>query len=167
MQFINETAYIQIALRGKNFCMAAWDGFQAVLNNGLRYMVVAGVGKLMMLIGQILIAVATTAAFYCLITFVSSIKSNIIEPLYLLAVLLFLYLDCLHHLRSYWSLLYVSIRFSSRYYPCLLHCRLNESSCQRIKSSSVWSKRTQLTFAQRLIQRIYFNFNISYFIQYS
>jgi hypothetical protein len=87
VQFINETAYIQIALRGKNFCMASWDGFQAVLNNGLRYMVVAGVGKLMMLIGQILIAVGTTAAFYCLITFVSSIKSNIIEPLYLLAVL--------------------------------------------------------------------------------
>jgi len=70
--------------------MAAWDGFQAVLNNGVRYIVVAGVGKLMMFIGQILIAVGTTAAFYCLITFVSSIKSNIIEPLYLLAVLMLL-----------------------------------------------------------------------------
>lgn len=70
--------------------MAAWDGFQAILNNGLRYMVVAGVGKLMMLIGQILIAVGTTAAFYCLITFVSSIKSNIIEPLYLLAIIFIL-----------------------------------------------------------------------------
>lgn len=27
VQFINKTAYIQIALRGKNFCMAAKDGF--------------------------------------------------------------------------------------------------------------------------------------------
>jgi hypothetical protein len=70
--------------------MAAWDGFQAVLNNGVRYLVVAGVGKLMMFIGRILIAVGTTAAFYCLITFVTSIKSNIIEPLYLLAVLIFI-----------------------------------------------------------------------------
>jgi len=91
VQFINETAYIQIALRGKNFCMAAWDGFQAVFSNGMRYLVVAGVGKLMMFIGRILIAAGTTAAFYCLITFVPSIKSNIIEPLYLLAVL---YLLC-------------------------------------------------------------------------
>ncbi len=27
VQFINKTAYIQIAIRGKNFCMAAKDGF--------------------------------------------------------------------------------------------------------------------------------------------
>jgi choline transporter-like protein 2/4/5 len=27
VQFINKMAYIQIALRGKNFCMAAKDGF--------------------------------------------------------------------------------------------------------------------------------------------
>jgi hypothetical protein len=67
--------------------MAAWDGFQIVLNNGTRYIVVAGAGKLMMLIGQFFIAVTTTVAFYCIITFDTSAKSNIIEPLYLLAVL--------------------------------------------------------------------------------
>jgi len=27
VQFLNKTAYIQIAIRGKNFCMAAKDGF--------------------------------------------------------------------------------------------------------------------------------------------
>lgn len=86
VQFINETAYIQIALRGKNFCSAAKDGFEIVLNNGIRYLVVAGIGKLMMLIGRILIAVGTTLAFYCLITFVPSIKSGIMEPLYLLLI---------------------------------------------------------------------------------
>jgi hypothetical protein len=41
-------------------------------------MVVAGIGKLMMFIGRILIAVGTTLAFYCLITFVPSIKENIL-----------------------------------------------------------------------------------------
>lgn len=69
--------------------MAAKDGFEMVLNNGIRYLVVAGVGKLMMFIGRILIAVGTTLAFYCLITFVTSIKANIIEPLYLLLVNIF------------------------------------------------------------------------------
>jgi len=65
-------------LRGKNFCSAAKDGFEIVLNNGIRYLVVAGVGKLMMFVGRILIAAGTTLAFYALITFVTSIKSNII-----------------------------------------------------------------------------------------
>jgi fucose permease len=66
--------------------MAAKDGFLIVLNNGIRYLVVAGVGKLMMFIGRILIAAGTTLAFYCLITFVTSIKSNIMEPIYLLVI---------------------------------------------------------------------------------
>ena len=94
VQFINETAYIQIALRGKKFSMAAWDGFQVVLNNGVRYIAVTGAGKLMMLIGQFFIAVGTTVAFYCIITFDISAKSNIIEPLYLLAVLSLLCRSC-------------------------------------------------------------------------
>ena len=94
VQFINETAYIQIALRGKNFCMAAFDGFSAVLNNGMRYLIVAGVGGLMMFLGRILIAAGTTAGFYCLITFVTSIKSNILEPLYLLLVIVLLFRSC-------------------------------------------------------------------------
>ena len=86
VKFINETAYIQIALRGKNFCMAAKDGFEIVWSNGMRYLIVAGVGGLMMFLGRILIAVGTTLAFYCLITFVTSIKDNILEPIYLLVV---------------------------------------------------------------------------------
>lgn len=87
VQFINETAYIQIALRGKNFCMAAKDGFEIVWSNGMRYLIVAGVGGIMMFIGRLLIATGTTALFYCLISFVPSIKRGIIEPLYLLVVL--------------------------------------------------------------------------------
>lgn len=44
VQFLNKTAYIQIAIRGKNFCMAAKDGFEIVWGNGIRYLIVAGVG---------------------------------------------------------------------------------------------------------------------------
>ena len=44
VQFLNKTAYIQIAIRGKNFCMAAKDGFEIVWSNGMRYLIVAGVG---------------------------------------------------------------------------------------------------------------------------
>lgn len=91
VQFLNETAYIQIALRGKNFCGAAMDGFQIVLNNGIRYATVAGVGKLMMFVGRILIAIGSTFAFYILITFATTIKSSIMEPIYMLVVILVLF----------------------------------------------------------------------------
>ena len=66
--------------------MAAKDGFEIVWCNGMRYLIVAGVGEIIMFVGKVLISVGTTAAFYCLITFVPSIKSGILEPLYLLLV---------------------------------------------------------------------------------
>ena len=54
--------------------MAAKDGFETVWSNGMRYLIVAGVGEIMMFIGKLMISAGTTAAFYCLITFVSTIK---------------------------------------------------------------------------------------------
>lgn len=46
----------------------------------------SGVGKIFIFNGALFIAVITTTAFYCLITFETSIKSNIMEPVYLLGV---------------------------------------------------------------------------------
>lgn len=86
VQFINKTAYIQIALRGKNFCNAAKDGFEIVWANPLRYTVVAGVGEVIMFLGKLMIAAGTTVIFYCMLTYVSSIKENVMEPIYLLIV---------------------------------------------------------------------------------
>lgn len=86
VQFINKTAYIQIALRGKNFCNAAKDGFELVWSNALRYAVVAGVGEVIMFLGKIMIAALTTLGFYCLITYVSSIKATYLAPAYQLIV---------------------------------------------------------------------------------
>ena len=76
--------------------MAAKDGFETVWNNGMRYLVVAGVGDVMMFVGKLMIASGTTAAFYCLITFVTSIKQNIIEPIYLLVVNIPFIIDYIH-----------------------------------------------------------------------
>jgi solute carrier family 44 (choline transporter-like protein), member 2/4/5 len=75
---LNKTAYIQIALRGKNFCMAAFDGFSAIASNLLRYGAVAGVGTILMFITQLLIASAATGLFYILITYNTTIKNNIL-----------------------------------------------------------------------------------------
>ena len=77
--------------------MAAYDGFQAVWCNGMRYLIVAGVGEIMMFVGKIMIAAGSTAIFYVIITFIPSIKENIIEPIYALLVRYGLILDCVHH----------------------------------------------------------------------
>lgn len=80
VQFLNKTAYIQIALTGKNFCQAASDGFTIVFTNGLRYMIVAGVGEIMMFLGKVLIAILTGVLFYIIITFTSEFSANILQP---------------------------------------------------------------------------------------
>lgn len=69
VQFINKNAYIQIALSGKNFCMAAKDGFELVWSNPLRYAVVSGVGSIIMFLGKVVIAAATTAGMYAYLTY--------------------------------------------------------------------------------------------------
>lgn len=78
VQFINKMAYIQIALRGKNFCSAAKDGFEIAWSNPLRFAIVGGVGEIIMFLGKLMIASTTTFAFYCAITYISSIKNNVL-----------------------------------------------------------------------------------------
>jgi solute carrier family 44 protein 1 (choline transporter-like protein)/choline transporter-like protein 2/4/5 len=55
-----------------------------IASNPLRYGVVEGVGLVLMMLGKLLIAGATTFLFYLLITFVTDIRSNVQEPIYLL-----------------------------------------------------------------------------------
>lgn len=87
VQFINKTAYIQIAIRGKNFCGAAFDGFDLVWSNAMRFAVVGGVGEILMFLGKMIISVLTALAFYALITYVSSIAETIFEPILLIVVM--------------------------------------------------------------------------------
>jgi hypothetical protein len=86
IEYLNKQAYIQIALRGKSFCMASIDGVTALLSNPTRYGIVSGVGSIMMFITQLMIAAGATVLFYVLITFNTSIRNNVMEPIFLLVV---------------------------------------------------------------------------------
>lgn len=66
---MNKNAYIQIALRGKNFCMASKDGFEIVWSNPLRFAVVGGVGSIIMFIGKLLIASITTVIVWVIFSY--------------------------------------------------------------------------------------------------
>ena len=76
IKFINTQAYIQIALRGKNFCYAAKDGFELVWSNPLRYSIVGGIGGIIMFLGKVAIASLTAFLFYLFITYVQSVRQN-------------------------------------------------------------------------------------------
>jgi hypothetical protein len=91
VKFINTQAYIQIALRGKNFCYAAKDGFELAWSNVLRYAIVGGVGQIIMFLGKLTIAALTAGGFYLLITYVSSIRQNYLQPFYQVIVIVFLF----------------------------------------------------------------------------
>jgi hypothetical protein len=77
----------------------------------------------MMFIGKLMIAVGTTGLFYVMITYVPQIKENILQPIYLLIVILFIYLDCVHYGSCYRHVIHVSVQFGNGYTIGLLYCR--------------------------------------------
>ena len=91
VKFINTQAYIQIALRGKNFCYAAKDGFELAWSNPLRYAVVGGIGTVIMFLGKLMIAALTAFLFYLFITYVNSVSRQYAEPILAVAVLISLF----------------------------------------------------------------------------
>ena len=81
IRFINTQAYIQIAIRGKNFCYAAKDGFDLAWSNVVRFAVVGGVGSVIMFIGKIMIASGAAVCFHLMITYTSA-KDSYLQPFY-------------------------------------------------------------------------------------
>ena len=66
--FINKNAYIQIALTGENFIVAAKNGFYLVWNNAGQYAIVSGIGGIFCFLCKIFVAAATTLVCYLIIT---------------------------------------------------------------------------------------------------
>ena len=71
MEYINKHAYIQIALKGDNFCTAAFEGFGLIIRNLGRFTALAAIGTIFTAIGTIFISVASGIIGYFLITKVS------------------------------------------------------------------------------------------------
>lgn len=116
---MNKNAYIQIALSGKNFCMAAKDGFEIVWSNPLRYAVVGGIGGIIMFLGKIAIAAASTAAMYAYLTYG---PHTVMGKLLFLLVKIYLMSACLHLLVCNCSRIHDSLRIGNGCLAGLFHC---------------------------------------------
>ena len=68
MKFMNQTAYIQIAIFGISFCAAAKRAFFLILRNILRIAAVSIVSTFVLILGKIFITIATAMLFYYVVT---------------------------------------------------------------------------------------------------
>lgn len=68
IKFINRNGYIQIALNGKNFCMACKDAMLLIMRNALRFTAVSGLGSIFIFIGTIAVVAGTSILAYLEIT---------------------------------------------------------------------------------------------------
>jgi hypothetical protein len=87
----------------------------------MRYAVVSGVGEILMFLGKIIISTITALAFYCLVTYVSSIASTIFEPILLLVVIIYLIADCVYYLICCSHIIYGRIQCSYGLFVSLFH----------------------------------------------
>ena len=76
-EFINKHAYIQIALKGDNFCTAAWEGFGLVIRNMGRFGVLSILGGVLSIFGTIFITIGSAVIGYFVITKVPYFSNQI------------------------------------------------------------------------------------------
>jgi hypothetical protein len=76
--YFNRFAYIQIALRGRNFIDSSADGSVIMDYNPLRYSFMLGVGSMVFFLIKLLIAISGVTIFYLLATFQDNIKTKLL-----------------------------------------------------------------------------------------
>lgn len=160
VQFINKNAYIQIALSGKNFCMAAKDGFELVWANPLRYAVVSGIGGIIMFLGKVAIAAASTAAMYAYLTYGTH---TVMGKLLFLLVQTYVISARVHLFVRSCSRVHDRVRSGYGCLVGLLHRRRDQRQEQRRKGKHQGSRGTQGSHGQPMISFItntYFTINV-------
>jgi hypothetical protein len=81
IEFINYHAFVQISLRGKNFCRSAFDGYSIIIRNLGRWTALTAIGGLFNMIGKLFIAGVTGVIGYIIITQADVYSSKLNSPL--------------------------------------------------------------------------------------
>lgn len=86
---MTRNAYIQIAIKGDNFCCAARESMRLLWANAARASLIAGMGSLFMLIGRLFIVTGTIIISYLLYTQLPE-YSEMTTNIYCLIVIFFI-----------------------------------------------------------------------------
>lgn len=108
----------------------------------MRFAVVGGVGEILMFLGKMMISALTALAFYCLITYVSSIAETIFEPILLIVVLMCLNLDRFHHRLRSINAFHGSLQHCDGHSFGMFHHRREQPKGEGRKGSTVCTIRT-------------------------
>jgi len=76
IKFFNKHAYVEIAMRGTNFCTSAGNGMKVVTSNFLRFGVLHGLGEVVMNFGVLLICMLGTYICFIIIQAFSPMKKE-------------------------------------------------------------------------------------------
>jgi hypothetical protein len=81
MEFINKHAYIEIALRGKNFCTSAWEGFGLIIRNLGRFSSLAFIGSFFNIFGILFISICSALIGFLVLTKIEYYEEKIASPI--------------------------------------------------------------------------------------
>lgn len=81
IKFIDKNAYIQTALTGDGFCIAAKNAFNLILENALRFAALGAIGDIFKILGKIFITCLSSYIGFLLITSTEPYKSDIQSPI--------------------------------------------------------------------------------------
>lgn len=81
VKFLNENAYIQIALTGDNFCSSAMQAFTLALKHSGSFFITNGIGMLISFLGKVTIAVANTLIGFLIIKESKTISDSLESPI--------------------------------------------------------------------------------------
>jgi hypothetical protein len=91
VKFLNDNAYIQVALTGENFCHSAMASFTLALKHSGSFIITNGIGMMISLLGKMTIAVANTLIGYLIIRETIPVKENGYETPFLPLIVIFVY----------------------------------------------------------------------------
>ncbi|KAL4485812.1 hypothetical protein ABPG72_012352 [Tetrahymena utriculariae] len=77
IKFLNKNAFIQIALKGSNFCVAAKNAMEIIWSNAARFALVNGIGGAFIFLGKLFVTCATVFVSYMILTKQSPYKDTI------------------------------------------------------------------------------------------
>lgn len=90
IKFVNENAYIQVALTGENFCTSAMSAFVLALKNAASFFITNGIGAFLFFLGKAAICILNTAVGYLIINNVEEFKEDIDQPIPFLLLIFFM-----------------------------------------------------------------------------
>jgi choline transporter-like protein 2/4/5 len=82
IRFITETAYVMMAISGKNFCTSAAEGFYLAIRSAGQVLITQSTLKVFVFIGVLFITLITTLIGWAVLTETSRFKYNIYSPLF-------------------------------------------------------------------------------------